>query len=296
MGHGLLALLVVLIGLVHILQVGWYVDDLWQQAVWGGTTAFAVGLLIYARGWKPLRSRGRPWRVAAVGPERGRAWTLELEPDGHGGMEFRAGQFVWLTIGPSPFSVDQHPFSISSSPARTGALELTIKALGDHTARIGQVEPGTPAFLDGPYGSFVLDNDADGVVFIAGGVGITPVMSIIRSLRQRGQRKRIPALLLYGFATEASATFLDELREMAEEPWLELVPVVEHPAEGYEGERGLMTGDLLDRHLPEAREGLRYFLCGPEPMMDAVESHLWTCPGSVDSRTLRLSSPPRVLG
>ncbi len=272
LGHAVLAALVLLIGIAHILRVGWYVDDVWKQTTWLGTTLAAAGLVAYARGWKPLVLRRRPWRVTAIHPERGQAWTLDLEPVGHDGMSFQAGQFAWLTLGESPFALAQHPFSLSSSATRRNPVSLTIKAMGDYTSTIHRVDPGAPAYLDGPYGSFVLDDEADGMVLVAGGVGITPIISIVRTLRDEG--RCIPTLLVYGFASEDEALFLDELAAMGAGPDFCFVPVVEHPDDGQEGETGRVGAQLLDRHLPEDREGMRYFVCGPEPMMDVVEAHL----------------------
>jgi len=273
-GHGLLALVILFIGLVHIQRVGWYIAAPWKQWLWIGGTAAAVGLLVYARLVKPLRLRSRRWRVSEVRPEPGRSWTLRLEPAGHHGMAFEAGQFIWLILGRTPPSLVQHPFSISSSAAREDALEVTIKEQGDHTSRIGEVEPGTVAFLEGPYGNFVLDRRVEEAVFIAGGVGITPVMSILRTMRDR--QLPIPTLLLYGVPSLDDATFLGELVELenAVRPCLTLVPVVESPPREWTGERGRVTPELLERHLPPDRPGVQYFVCGPEPMMDLVEAHL----------------------
>ncbi len=273
LGHGLLALAIVFIGLVHILRVGWYVAEPWKQALWIGTTLVAIGLLVYARVWKPLRLRNRPWRVAEVRPERGHSWTLAFTPEGHGGgMPFRGGQFIWVELGGSPFSMDQHPFSISSGEDRPDRLEVTVKELGDYTATIGQTPPGTRAWLEGPYGSFTLDREATHAVFIAGGIGITPVMSILRTLR--GRERRTPCTLVYGVPSLERATFREELEEMAPEPWLDLVLVVEKSPDGWPGERGFVTAELLDRHLPEDDPGTRYYVCGPDPMMDVAEPYL----------------------
>ncbi len=272
-GHGMLALAVLSIGLAHILRVGWYVDEPWKQSIWIAGTLCAVGLLVYARVWKPYRARRRRWTVNAVRPEKGDAWTLELVPDGHEGMRFRAGQFVWLVLGDSPFSQHQHPFSISSSEHRTPELEITVKALGDFTSRIGEVEVGTHAYIDGPYGSFVLDDATEEVVCVAGGVGITPIMSILRTMRDSG--REIPVTLVYGFPAPDQAILLKELEELAHETgWLDLVRLAEYAEPDWTGERGLVTPEFLDRHLPPEAPGLRYFICGPDPMMDGVESYL----------------------
>jgi predicted ferric reductase len=268
--HGLLAVLVMLIGLAHVLRVGYYVAVPWKQALWVGLGGGAILLLVHARVVKPLLLRRTPYAVAEVRAERGRSWTLTLVPVGHPGLSFEAGQFVWLTLGPSPFSMQQHPFSISSSALAPERLEITVKELGDYTAGIGRVEPGTTAFVEGPHGAFRLPEDAVGAVFVVGGVGITPVMSILRTLRDLGDRR--PLLLVYGNRDWDEVIFRDQLAQLEGELDLRVAHVLEDPPEGWTGERGLIDEDLLDRHLPAPppREW-EYFVCGPEPMMDAAE-------------------------
>jgi predicted ferric reductase len=270
--HGVLAFLVVFIGLVHVLRVGYYISVPWKQGMWVAVTGGAMLLLVHARLIKPLRLRRSPYRVTEVRPERGQSWTLALEPVGHGGMHFEAGQFAWLTLGSSPFALEQHPFSFASSAQRPRRLELTIKELGDFTSRIDRVAPGTTAFLEGPYGAFTLDPDAGGAVFIVGGVGVTPVMSILRTMLDTGDSR--PAILIYGSPNWNEVIFREELAELEEELRLRVVHVLEHATVDWEGETGRIDEDLLCRHLPRDMPALEYFVCGPESMMDVVEPFL----------------------
>ncbi|CAN5808122.1 MAG: ferric reductase-like transmembrane domain-containing protein [Gemmatimonadetes bacterium] len=271
--HGILALLVVFIGLVHVLRVGHYISGPWKQAVWVAMSGGAILLLLYSRLVKPLLLARQPYRVAEVRPERGDSWTVALEPDEHDGLDFTAGQFAWVTFGPSPFSLEQHPFSFSSSARRSGRLEFTIKELGDFTATIGKIPPGTRAFVEGPYGAFTLSPDASAAVFVVGGVGITPVMSILRTLADDGDRR--PLLLIYAHSRLDAMTFREELQELSTRLDLRIVDVLEDPHAGWDGESGFVEPRLLERQLatfqPLAPE---YFVCGPEPMMDVVETHL----------------------
>jgi 3-phenylpropionate/trans-cinnamate dioxygenase ferredoxin reductase subunit len=277
-GHGILATAAVALAMGHIVLVGYYVGVPWKQAFWIAYGVFWVGLLAYVRGVKPWLELRRPYVVAEVKPERGTAWTLTLRPEGHGGMTFHPGQFAWLTLRSSPFADREHPFSFSSSAEDPNRLGFTIRALGDFTGQIGEVRPGERVYLDGPHGAFTTDrhDHAAGFVFIAGGVGITPIMSILRTLADRGDCR--PLALIYANRDWEGVTFREEIEALRTTGRLDLrvVYVLERPPEGWDGERGFVTAEVLHRHLPrsERRNVYEVFMCGPQPMMDAVERAL----------------------
>jgi predicted ferric reductase len=186
-------------------------------------------------------------------------------------MHFAAGQFAWLSLEPSALALQQNPFSFSSSAERRDRVELTIKELGDFTSTIGSVRPGTAAFIEGPYGALVIPDNASGAVFIAGGVGITPIMSMLRTLSDRGDTR--PLALIYATSGPERTLFLDELPTLRTRLQLEIVHVFENP--GQEPcERGMLTADILERRIPVDRPDLHYFICGPSPMMDLAEQVL----------------------
>ena len=173
-----------------------------------------VGLLVYVRFVVPLRLLHRPWMVDAVVGERGRSTTLRLRPVGHPGMRFLPGQFAWLTVGRSPFAIEDHPFSFSSSAEEQGTIAFTIKDAGDFTRSIATLEPGASAYVEGPHGAFSVDRyEGDGCVFVAGGVGITPIMSMLRTLADRKDPR--PHLLVYGARTPDEFTFHEEIQDCA---------------------------------------------------------------------------------
>ncbi len=272
--HGGLALFIVFAGLVHVMLVSHYVDPLWKRGIWIGFTAAAMFMLIQGRVIRPLVLKRRPWKVVEVREERGDSWTVALEPEGHDGIDFVAGQFAWLTIGPTPFSLQQNPFTISSSAEEDRRIEFTIKVLGDFTATIKDIPEGTCAFVEGPFGEFALNDDAQehGAVFFAGGVGITPVMSMLRTLRDQG--RTVPLQLFYANNRLEDVIFYEELQELQEELNLEVIWVLADPPEDWHGETGFITAELMDRHKSEDDGERRYFVCGPGAMMDAVESKL----------------------
>jgi len=271
--HAALAAGVVVVGMAHAWQVGHYVEDWGKRMLLLAVGCTAVTLLIYVRLVRPWRMRRRPYQVAEVREERGASTTVVLEPVGHPGMKFRAGQYAWLTVGETPFTLQQHPFSFSSSdqdaPQR---IEFTAKETGDFTSRLVNIDVGTPAFLEGPYGTFVLTDDARGAVFIMGGIGITPAISMLRSLRDRQDRR--PLLLIYGNSNTKEIAFRKELAELQQDLDLRVVHVLSDPDADWEGETGYVDRELLERHLGEQERQWSFFICGPEPLMDAAEEAL----------------------
>ncbi len=262
--HGLLGAVIVVAALIHILQVEWYVATTWQKVLWVSLNVGALLLLGHLRVGKALQIKKRPYCVIGVHPEGERTWTLALRPVGHSGLRFQPGQFAWLTLGDNPFSLQQHPFSFSSSAFSTEYLEFTIRNLGDFTSQIRFVTPGTTAFLEGPYGAFNPDFESPrGWVLVAGGIGIAPFMSMLRTLRDRGDRTR-PVLLIYGSQKAEGLTFREELESLKDELNLDVTYLF--------GDR--ISGSVLGQSLPPDRANYTYFICGPATMMDAVESHL----------------------
>jgi predicted ferric reductase len=271
--HGLLAAAVLVIGLAHSLMVGHYVSGLAVQASWVVATFVALGLLVHTRVIKPLRMRHKRYRVAEVVPERGDVYVLVLEPDGHDGMTFAAGQYAWLTLGETPFSLQQHPFSMFSSAQVQERIEFAIKEAGDFTSTVKDIRPGTRALLEGPYGAFRLDPRAEAAVFVVGGIGGTPALSMLRTARDRGDRR--PFVLIYGNVRHDEIAFRDELETLTNELELKVVHVLSDPEPEWTGESGNITKEILDRHLaPLAGRDVQYFVCGPPPMMDLVEQSL----------------------
>jgi predicted ferric reductase len=271
--HGVLGIAIVLTSLVHILLSGTYVTGPFRTSLWVALTLGLVGLYARVRIVQPWRMRRRPWVVESVTEVADGAWELALRAEGHQGLRFQPGQFAWLTVGRSPFAIQENPFSLSSSAERPDRVTFTIKGLGDFTSTVGALAPGTRAYLAGPYGVFSYErNEASRFVFIAGGIGISPVMSMLRTLADRDDRR--PLVLLYGAQTEDDLALCGDLDALTDRLDLTVVPVLEEPRDGWDGEVGMLTPDVLDRHLPPRDDLVQVFVCGPDAMMDAVEQAL----------------------
>jgi predicted ferric reductase len=271
--HAILGIGAIVLAHWHIVLVGHYTGTAWKEIVLIAVSATMVTSFAYLRLVRPALMRRRPYRVAEVTAERGGTWSLSLAPVGHRGMRFSPGQFAWLKLGDSPYTIEEHPFSFSSSAQDAERIEFGIKELGDFTGNVGKIEVGTTAYVDGPHGSFSPDHEpAAGYVFFAGGVGITPFISMLRTMADRGDRR--PVTLFYGDPTWDGIAFREEIERLQGLLDLTVVFVLEKPPEGWEGESGFIDADVLKRHLPSSQLDRLHLICGPIPMIDAVEAAL----------------------
>jgi predicted ferric reductase len=274
--HALLATLGFALAAWHLFGSGRYLDTAWKQALWAAYLGFWAALIVHVRLVRPWGVLRRPWRVQVVRPEHGQVWTLVLEPAAERTppLHFSPGQFAWLTLRASPLAMREHPFSLASSSDSPRRVELSIKALGDFSASIGSVQPGETAWLDAPYGTFGVDRcpHAQSLVFVAGGIGIAPILSMLRTLADRADRR--PMLLVYGNRVWNRVAFREEVDALARRLDLRIVHTLLEPPADWRGEQGFVTQAVLARHLPPAGQRCEVFICGPTPMTTQVEQAL----------------------
>jgi predicted ferric reductase len=271
--HAVLAVIAVVAALVHVLLVNYYVDSIWKQVLWSLMTAAFIWLLVWVRLLRPLGMRRRPWTVERITPERDRTTVLTLRPAGHDGLRFEPGQFAWITVGRSPFSVTSHPFSFCSSAEANGSVEVAIKAAGDFSSGVATAKPGTEVYVDGPHGVFSIDQyEGAGFCMIAGGVGIAPALSMLETLADRGDVR--PVVLFAGNRNWDSIIFRDRVDALTTRINVKVVHALEEPPPDWAGETGYLNADILTRHIPAGFRRFQFFACGPNPMLDAVEAAL----------------------
>lgn len=173
-----------------------------------------------------------------------------------------------------PGTLKEHPFSFSSSASSQNNLEFTIKQLGDFTRTIKHTKVGDIAYLDGPYGAFSIDlyAKAPDFIFIAGGVGGAPILSMLRTLADRGDNRTL--WFVFANNTWQDVTFREALDALKIKLDLHLVHVLTQAPEGWQGESGFVTPALLKKVLPNDAKNYECFLCGPKPMSDAAQKGL----------------------
>ena len=271
--HGLLALFVVSAGFGHALMVNHHTTGWPVKIALALIVGAALLLLVDSRLLRPWRLKGKPWTVTKAEEINGEATHLVVEADNHEGLLFKPGQYAWITLGDSPFSLQQHPFSMNSNPHNSRCLEFTAKHSGDFTNSLSEIKKGTRAWVEGPYGVFTLDPSSNqGAVMVVGGVGITPIISMLRSCVAEKSQKNF--LLIYANEDRGSVLFWDELVELSRQINLDVVHVLQEPPEDWSGEVGLVDDALLARYLDSASSDTDYFVCGPPPLMNVVEQGL----------------------
>ena len=268
--HGVLSATAVALAILHIRGVGYYTASPVRAGFWTAYSVIWLVVLLYLRLGKPLLLLQKPYRITNIRPECGDSWTVTVKPSKAAGIRFSPGQFAWLTLGSSPFAGKEHPFSFSGSAEMEDELQFTIKELGDFTRTVKNFKGGEVAYVDGPHGIFTPDRTpgAAGFVFIAGGVGIAPMMSILRTLAERGDER--PMVLIYGNSSWERVIFREDLEGLRQKLKLRIVHVLQSAPKGWHGEKGIITSELIQRALGEEERAYEYFICGPAGMLSAA--------------------------
>jgi sulfhydrogenase subunit gamma (sulfur reductase) len=199
-----------------------------------------------------------------------KTFRLELRDGDTGAFSHRPGQFVELTV----FGVGEAPISISSSPAERDWLELTVASVGEVTEALHDKQEDQLVGIRGPYGNgFPLDDVGDRhLVFVAGGIGLAPLRSVVNQvLAERARFGRVT--VLYGARRPDLLCFRAELEEWNRAPNTEVLLTVDAPEDGWVGEVGPVTV-LLPRVEMDVGKSVA-FVCGPPVMIRyAVEGLL----------------------
>jgi len=205
--------------------------------------------------------------------------TLAFKLEKPAGFEFRAGQSADLTLL-SPRETDAggdiRTFSMASAPSENTLLFATRLRDTAFKRNLQSMLVDAPIRLEGPMGSFNLHkNTAKAAVFLAGGIGITPFLSMIReAVSQAGVRQ---IHLFYSNRRPEDSAFLGELQDMSRKhPAFSLVATMTEPEKSklpWEGEKGFIDAAMLKRHLATL-QGPIYYVAGPPAMVAAMRQLL----------------------
>lgn len=186
---------------------------------------------------------------------------------------FVAGQFIEMTLphdNPDERGT-KHWFTLSSSPS-SEFLTITTKFASGKSSTFKQalfgLEPGAEVEMNEPSGDFVLPKDSSRpLIFVAGGIGLTPFHSIMQWLADTGEKRDIK--FLYSVRNESEIIFQDTVKAAGAEETI----VVGEPSPNWQGETGRISAEQILEFRGPGKDGL-IFVSGPEPMVEALEKNL----------------------
>lgn len=270
--HNLGAMLILPLGFVHSWNAGGDFQIIWMKGLWIVLLCVAVVGYLWHRVVRTRLLRRHPYKVTRVRKEATGVWTIELTPpEGVPRFDYLPGQFHFITFQRGPnLPVEEHPWTISSSPTEAGVFCTTIKESGDFTAAIGKTKPGDTAVVNGPFGrfSYTLHPDERELVFVAGGIGITPLMGMLRHIRDTNTERTVT--LLYANTNEKDIVFRDELAEMERDgvAGLKVVHVLSKPSSEWKGERGPLDADKINGFAGPDLVRRAFYVCAPPGLLD----------------------------
>jgi predicted ferric reductase len=207
-----------------------------------------------------------PYRVITVA-ENNSVIGMELEPM-QKKIDFKPGQFVFIRFrwaDEEGIISEAHPFSIASGESE-GVIRLYVKALGDYTAGLKLLKPGTIAEIEGAFGRFVPANYGSAPqVWIAGGIGITPYLSMVRSLQEMPQQ----IYLIHSVKTQEEIAEKHVLQDLIPQnyPNFKFIPFVSDEMGKF------IDAEFIDQQVG-GLAGKEIFICGPPPMMKSLRAQL----------------------
>lgn len=174
-------------------------------------------------------------------------------------LYFIAGQFAFFRFFSDNLSSESHPFSMSSAPEEEN-LKIMIKSLGDYTAKLKSLKVGDYADVDGPFGRFSYKHiDNKNQIWIAGGIGITPFLSMVRDLKDSAYKID----LYYCTSNIQEAVLLDELMG------LNLINSNLRIISWCSGDQGRITSQKISE-LSHSLDDKDIMLCGPDAFMTSL--------------------------
>jgi len=264
-GIHLYAYLAIALGFAHQLVVGAdFVDDPVARLYWIALYVVTFGLLLAFRVATPIAVNVRHrFHVSNVVAETDDVVSVYLSGRHLGDFSMRAGQYVIVRFLTRHGWWRAHPYSISAQPNGRW-LRLTVKALGEDSARLADLPTGTRAIVEGPYGNMTPERQSSSrVLLVAGGIGVTPLRALLEELSATAH-----VVLLYRARSAADLVFRTELDLLAERRGVEVRYLTGSRRDQPAGADPLGSRSI-EALVPDVAER-DVFLCGPNAMMQSV--------------------------
>ncbi|MEM3365205.1 MAG: FAD-dependent oxidoreductase [Candidatus Methanomethyliaceae archaeon] len=195
-------------------------------------------------------------------------------------FEFLPGQYLLVSV-PKNGKLLTKPLSISSSPTED-FLEVTKRITGHEFSNVmAELRVGDEIFIDGPNGNFTFKGEYPKVGMLAGGIGITPLMSMMKYCTHRRIQSNI--ILLYGNRSEDNIPFFEDLDRLAKDNSnLRIVHTLSRAGDSWKGRRGHVDSEMIKEHIQDYQERV-FYVSGPPGLVKDCVQHLKSL-GVIDER------------
>ena len=253
--------LIIILGFMHSFFVGSDIEAGKPVFYWWIALAgLATTSVLYRYGIRRWALRNSWYKIVKIIKESPDVRSIYFKPLNGKIFSYYPGQFAFVRFYTPSLSREEHHFTISSSPIRN-PLSFTIKESGDFTSTLGKLKVGDKAKIEGGFGVFSNFGMAGPFVFIAGGIGITPVMGMIRFMKDSKQKEK--TILIYSARSKKDLVFYKELEVLKRTAsWFNIVYVLSE-------ETGRITYKLLRKQISDLKSQ-KFFVVGPPAMIEEV--------------------------
>ena len=271
--HRSMAILIITALGIHVLSVSDTFEQKLPRVLAFGALGLCGLLFIWIR-TRRLRHQRKAYTVTEIEPAGEDAMRLKITSQNQKMPVYVPGQFSFITIHSPHISGEEHPFTIASSPTESGFLEFVVHTSGDWTGQLNQVRPGDNVIIDGPFGLFShlrLSAEQE-IIMIAGGIGITPMLSMLRYMADHKDPRKIT--LIWSNKTRKHIILPHEFKNLeAQLKGLRILHVLTRDPE-FDGEKGRLDQPGLKRLTFDCSHSSAIFVCGPDQMMKDVSAFL----------------------
>lgn len=247
----------------HLINIGSDIENIFFRLIFGVLIVGLASGAVY-RGYYKIKNRKKKFYVKEIIWDSPDVFSLIVKSEQN--FSFKPGQFCFLRLNKKGLYA-RHPFTISSGP-EDEYLSFTIKNSGRFTKSASQLKEGEEVIIDGPFGIFTIGNKEEkkDLVFIAGGVGITPFMSMIKYFLSKNEKPNV--ILLYGVRTEKDLIFRKQLDEI-KESWFKKIYILSEEKNSQNFEFGFVDESFIKKYVKDIKNSL-FYVCGPEIMKEKI--------------------------
>jgi predicted ferric reductase len=212
-------------------------------------------------------NKNKRYTISEIIKESNNIVTIRFKPQSGKAFNYLPGQFLYTRIKNREIPHDEHPFTISSSPSQKDYVSVTVKQLGDFTGKLNLAKVGDSVYIDGGFGTFsyLKRPDHKKICFIAGGIGITPFLSMLRYMNANNQDHKV--VLLWGARDLSEVICQKELEDYSSRlENFQFIPVLSND-NTYMGEKGFIGTEIITKYVTDLQD-YDFYICGPPIMLD----------------------------